>query len=175
MGMKVYTIGHSTHELDEFVHILQAYGVNFLVDIRTVPRSRRVPQFNKESLPLILKEHGIEYRHLSALGGLRNALPDSTNKAWRNMSFRGYADYMQTKEFEEGLHQLMELASEHVVAIMCAEAVPWRCHRSLVGDALLVRGVGVEDIFSATTSTPEKITNFATVDGLKITYPAEDA
>lgn len=168
----VYTIGHSTRPLPEFVEILKAYGVGMLADVRTVPRSRHVPQYNLDTLPAALGQEGISHCYLERLGGLRKTSKESPNLGWRNKSFRGYADYMQTEEFRKGIDELLALAVEGTVAIMCAEAVPWRCHRSLIGDALLVRGIEVLDIFSATKAVPEKMTSFAKVDGLEITYPA---
>ena len=159
--------------MDEFVSILKKYGVEQLVDVRTVPKSRHVPQFNSESLGVELPKHGIEYVHMKSLGGLRHAKKNSINTAWRNASFRGYADYMASDEFEQGIARLIDLAKAKPTVIMCAEAVPWRCHRSLIGDALLVRGVQVEDIMSATSSRPHKLTEFAKVDGQRITYPAD--
>jgi uncharacterized protein (DUF488 family) len=165
----VMTIGHSTHTIEEFIEILEAHGVEKIVDVRTIPKSRRNPQFNKESMPKNLGK--IKYVHLPGLGGLRHTKVDSTNKGWKKDSFRGYADYMQTEEFEENINKLIEIASKKQIAIMCAEAVPWRCHRSLIGDALLVRGIEVEDIFSKTNIKPHKLTSFANVSGLTITYP----
>src|SRR5436309_1055878 len=137
--MVISTIGHSTRTIEDFIAMLQSHSIQQVVDIRTVPRSRTNPQFNRETLPETLKLAGIAYQHLPALGGLRRARPDSVNMAWRNQSFRGYADYMQTSDFNAGLNQLIELADERSTAIMCAEAVQWRCHRSLVADALLVK------------------------------------
>ena len=137
----VFTIGHSTRPIEEFVHLLEAHGVEQLIDIRTVPRSRTNPQFNRDTLPNSLKDAGIEYLHMAELGGLRHARADSPNSAWRNASFRGYADYMQTPEFAAAIDRLIELGGRKQVAIMCAEAVPWRCHRSLVADALTARGI----------------------------------
>jgi uncharacterized protein (DUF488 family) len=169
----LYTVGHSTRPLDEFVALLNAYEIEALVDIRTVPKSRHNPQFNRDALGESLPERGIDYRHLPALGGLRHTRKDSTNRGWRNTSFRGYADYMGTAEFAAGLDELLGIAAARTTAIMCAEAVPWRCHRSLVGDALLVRGVAVVDIFDERKATPERLTEFAVVDGLTITYPDE--
>jgi uncharacterized protein (DUF488 family) len=169
----IFTIGHSTHALEEFVAMLKAHDVTLLVDVRTIPKSRRVPHFNSESLAVDLPAQGIDYVHLRALGGLRHAKKDSINTGWRNPSFRGYADYMATKEFEHGIDKLLELARARRAAIMCAEAVPWRCHRSLIGDALLIRGVQVEDIMSASITHPHKLTPFAKVRGLEVTYPAE--
>lgn len=168
----IYTIGHSTRTLDEFISILKAYHIQLLADIRTMPGSRRVPQFNEENMKPALEETGIHYIRLKKLGGLRHTTKESVNTAWRNKSFRGFADYMQTKDFEEGLGELMSSAKNKTTAIMCAEAVPWRCHRSLVGDALLVRGFEVEDIFSEKKQQPHKLTSFAKVDGLKVIYPA---
>src|SRR5664280_207200 len=146
----VMTIGHSTHTLDELIGLLQAHGATCVVDVRTVPRSRHNPQFNKTSLPSSLKKAGLGYIHLPGLGGLRHAKRDSLNRGWRNASFRGYADYMQTPEFAQSLEELIRLAKKERIAIMCAEAVPWRCHRSLIADALLVRGIRAEDIMSPT-------------------------
>lgn len=169
--MAVYTIGHSTRGLDELVEILRRFEVGLLADVRTVPRSRRVPQFNRECLPAELEPRGIGYRHLEKLGGLRHSRKDSVNRGWQNSSFRGYADYMQTDGFREGLEELIELTGQSTVAIMCAEAVPWRCHRRMIGDALLVRGFEVIDIFNETKAEPEALTGFAVVDGTAITYP----
>jgi uncharacterized protein (DUF488 family) len=168
----ILTIGHSTHTIQEFIAILQAHRVARLVDVRTIPRSRHNPQFNGDVLPQPLAAAGIEYVHMQGLGGLRHARKDSPNIGWRNASFRGYADYMQTAEFEANLEKLMELTRRERTAIMCAEAVPWRCHRSLIGDALLVRGFRVEDIMNAATATPHKLTPFAKIDGTRIVYPA---
>jgi len=171
--LTVLTIGHSTRTIEEFLSILQAHGVQLLVDVRTIPKSRRVPQFNSDALAASLREKGIEYTHLATLGGLRHTKKDSINTGWRNASFRGYADYMATQEFHEGLYRLLKLGKAKRTAIMCAEAVPWRCHRSLIGDALLVRGVHVEDIMSATSSRQHEMTSFAKVDGLTIVYPED--
>jgi uncharacterized protein (DUF488 family) len=171
--LTVLTIGHSTRTIEEFLSILKAHGVERLVDVRSIPKSRRVPQFNSDALAASLRPQGIEYVHIKNLGGLRHAKKDSVNLGWRNASFRGYADYMASDGFRDGLEQLLELASAKRTAIMCAEAVPWRCHRSLIGDALLVRGVNVEDIMSATSARPHEMTPFARVSGLNIVYPAE--
>ena len=154
----VFTVGHSTLELAKFIPILQAHGVTQIADVRSVPRSRHNPQFNRETLPDALKAAGIGYVHLPGLGGLRHTRTDSPNLAWRNASFRGFADYMQTDAFAENLEQLIELAKQEHVALMCAEAVPWRCHRSLIADALTVRGIPVEDIMSATHLQPHTLT-----------------
>jgi uncharacterized protein (DUF488 family) len=167
----VFTIGHSTRTLAELVAIFQSHDVSELADVRTVPRSRHVPQFNAETLPSALAASGIEYMSLPALGGLRKASPDSVNSAWRNASFRGHADYMQTAAFRAGLKQLIRIASAKRTAIMCAEAVPWRCHRSLIADALIVRGWRVLDLMSERSAKLHKLTDFAKVDGTRITYP----
>ena len=168
----VLTIGHSTRTLAEFIHLLQAHGVSRVVDVRTVPRSRHNPQFNKTSLPRALKKAVLGYVHMPGLGGLRHAKRDSINMGWRNASFRGYADYMQTPEFELSLNELIRLANQEQIALMCAEAVPWRCHRSLIADALLVRGIRTEDIMSPIRRTVHILTPFAKVRGTMITYPA---
>jgi uncharacterized protein (DUF488 family) len=172
--MIVSTIGHSTHPIEEFVRILAAHGIRQLVDVRTIPRSRRNPQFNRENLPASLEAAGIGYLHMPGLGGLRHPRKDSINTGWRNASFRGYADYMQTPEFDENLNDLMQLASKAPSAIMCAEAVPWRCHRSLIADALLARGVvPVLEILSATKIQPHVMTPFAKALGQQVTYPSQ--
>ncbi|HTJ77856.1 MAG TPA: DUF488 domain-containing protein [Rariglobus sp.] len=170
-SLVVMTIGHSTRTLGEFIGLLQAHAVTRVVDVRTIPRSWHNPQFNKDSLPDALKEVGLSYVHMPGLGGLRHTTPDSINMGWRNASFRGYADYMQTPEFEQSLEKLIQMAEQERVAIMCAEAVPWRCHRSLISDALLVRGIRTEDIMSLTRRTVHTLTSFATVRGTTITYP----
>jgi uncharacterized protein (DUF488 family) len=169
----VMTIGHSTRTLEEFIRLLQAHAVSRVVDVRTVPRSWHNPQFNKSSLPGSLKKVGLGYVHMPGLGGLRHAKRNSLNVGWRNASFRGYADYMQTPEFKQSLEELIRLANQDRIALMCAEAVPWRCHRSLIADALLVRGIRTEDIMSATRRTVHTLTSFAKVRGTTITYPAE--
>ncbi len=168
----ILTVGHSTRTIEEFIRLLQAHGVTQLVDVRTIPRSRHNPQFNADSLPKSLKKAGIRYVHLGGLGGLRHARRDSLNTGWRNSSFRGFADYMQTSEFEEALEKLLKISGKDPVALMCAEAVPWRCHRSLIADALLVRGIPVEHILSATNRKAHTLTTFAKVRGKRITYPA---
>jgi uncharacterized protein (DUF488 family) len=170
----VMTIGHSTHTIEEFIHLLQTHGTTCVVDVRTVPRSRHNPQFNKVSLPRSLKKAGLGYVHMPGLGGLRHTKDDSPNTGWRNASFRGYADYMQTPEFAQSLEELIRLASQDRIVLMCAEAVPWRCHRSLIADALLVRGIRTEDIMSATRRQAHTLTPFAKVRGTAITYPTED-
>jgi uncharacterized protein (DUF488 family) len=150
---------------------MKAYGVALVVDVRTVPRSRHNPQFNKENLPDALKVEGIKYLHMPELGGFRRPSADSPNLAWKNKSFRGYADYMQTREFAENLLKLVALARETCVAVMCAEAMPWRCHRSLIADALTVRRIKVKHILSESGFTNHELTPFAHVEGTKITYP----
>jgi uncharacterized protein (DUF488 family) len=168
----VLTIGHSTRTLDEFVALLKAHAVTLVVDVRTIPRSRHNPQFNEDSLPDSLKKADIGYVHVPGLGGLRHAKHNSVNAGWRNASFRGYADYMQTPEFEKQIEKLIQLAKEHRIALMCAEAVPWRCHRSLIGDALTVRGIRTEDIISPKQRRLHTLTLFAHVRGSIVTYPA---
>ncbi len=170
--LTLFTIGHSTRPLDELVQLLRAHGVEKVVDIRTVPRSRFNPQFNVERLQQGLPSHGLGYRHFPKLGGLRKPLAESANKGWRNASFRGFADYMATDEFAAGLQDLMQLAQERPTAIMCAEAVPWRCHRSLVSDALTIRGVTVRHILSQRETKGHTLTEFAHIEGERITYPS---
>lgn len=168
----VLTIGHSTRPIDDFIALLRAHGVTRIVDVRTVPRSRHNPQFNRDTLPASLQAAGIGYDHMAELGGLRRTTTASINTGWRNTSFRGYADYMQTPEFADAIERLILIAKQDRIALMCAEAVPWRCHRSLVADALLVRGVPAEDIMSATRRQLHALTSFAHVEGTRITYPA---
>ncbi|MGA2518401.1 MAG: DUF488 domain-containing protein [Thermodesulfobacteriota bacterium] len=167
----VLTIGHSTRPLEAFIDLLKIHDVEMIVDVRTVPRSRHNPQFNLDTLPEALRSVGIGYEHMSGLGGLRHALRDSPNLGWRNSSFRGFADYMQTEEFEKNLENLILLTRRERICLMCAEAVPWRCHRSLIADALQVRSLSVEHIMSKTKTQPHKLTPFARVDGTQITYP----
>ncbi len=167
----ICTIGHSTRPLEEFIELLRINEVVHVLDVRTVPRSRHNPQYGIEALPASLRAAGIGYTHLPGLGGLRHARPGSPNGAWRNASFRGYADYMQTPEFAHNIDQVMQLAAHERCALMCAEAVPWRCHRSLIADALTVRGVQVEDIVGPKARKPHKLTPWAHADGLRITYP----
>jgi uncharacterized protein (DUF488 family) len=160
--------------LDEFTGLLKAHGISLLVDVRTIPRSRHNPQFNRETLPRILAAEGIAYEHMPGLGGLRRPRKDSGNTGWRNASFRGYADYMQTEEFARNLAALTELESGQNLAIMCAEAVPWRCHRSLIADALTIRGIPVRHIVSAANAEPHQLTSFARVQGTRIIYPGPE-
>jgi len=165
------TVGHSTRTIEEFLSLLRAHGVEELIDIRTAPGSRRNPQFHREALRQSLERAGIGYRHMPELGGLRRAQPDSINTGWQNAGFRGYADYMQTPEFTEGIERLIELSREKPTAIMCAEAVPWRCHRSLVADALTARKIPVEHIMNATRRQGHKLTPYARVEGTRVWYP----
>ncbi len=167
----VLTIGHSNRTWSDFLELLRAHRVKRVIDVRSIPRSRHNPQFNRATLSKKLRAARIGYVHLRKLGGLRHARRDSPNMGWRNASFRGFADYMQTAEFEAGIHRLIKLARQKPSAIMCAEAVPWRCHRSLVGDALTVRGILVEDIMSVKRSQVHSLIPFARVQGHRITYP----
>lgn len=167
----LYTVGHSTRSFAELLALIQAHRVKHLIDIRTVPRSRHNPQFNKEAFAKALKGKRIRYTHMKELGGLRHASKDSINLGWHNASFRGYADYMQTDAFEKGLARLMKYASKAQVAIVCAEALPWRCHRSLVADALLARGWRVEHIFSKTVRKKHVMTSFAKIKAKRVFYP----
>jgi len=170
----VLTVGHSTRPLADLISLLTAHEVRHLIDVRTVPRSRHNPQFNGETLPAALQTAKIAYSHFAGLGGFRHAKPDSRNMGWRNASFRGYADYMQTPAFAQNLKSLMDLARQERVVLMCAEAVPWRCHRSLIGDALMVHGFHVEEIISQTRCQTHTLTPFAAVAGTTITYPLPD-
>lgn len=169
----IFTVGHSTLPIEDFIALLEVYGIARLADIRTVPRSRHNPQFNADALTESLRAAQIDYMPIPALGGLRHPRKDSPNNGWRNASFRGYADYMQTAEFRDALDRLMVMGRRARTAIMCAEAVPWRCHRSLVADALGVRAVPVVEILSATSYRMHERTAFAQVDGMTITYPPE--
>jgi uncharacterized protein (DUF488 family) len=169
----IFTVGHSTRSLEDLIAMLKAHAIRRVIDVRTVPRSRKNPQFNRETLPAALAESGIAYEHEPRLGGLRRARPDSPNTAWKNASFRGYADHMRTADFRQALDRLMEAGRRERLAIMCAEAVPWRCHRSLVADALTVRGVSVEHVMSAAKSQKHAMTPFARVRDGSITYPKE--
>jgi uncharacterized protein (DUF488 family) len=167
----VFTIGHSTRPFDDFVHLLKSHGVQRVVDVRTLPRSRVNPHFGIARLPGLLRAAHIHYTHLPGLGGLRRPRPASLNLGWRNDSFRGYADYMQTSAFKESLQRCLELASVERVALMCAEAVPWRCHRSLIADALVARGIDALEIASDCRVRPHALTPFAHVNGTDVTYP----
>lgn len=172
----IYTLGHSTLSLDAFLELLRHYHIECLVDVRAIPRSLHNPQFNKETLSPFLRIRRIKYFHLQDLGGLRrHAKAEQANAGWRNASFRGFADYMQTPAFGTAVDRLVQLAQARSTAIMCAEAVPWRCHRSLIGDALLLRGFQVMDIFSLSSAKPHALTPMARVEGLRISYPAPAA
>jgi uncharacterized protein (DUF488 family) len=172
-NLRIFTIGHSNRPIEEFLRLLDAHGVKRVADIRTIPRSRHNPQFNAETLAESLRGAGIDYVPMKELGGLRHAKSDSINTGWKNSSFRGFADYMQTPEFAAGIDSLINIADEKTTAIMCAEAVPWRCHRSLVADALVARGIEVDDILSVARAQPHAITSFARVVGAQITYPGQ--
>jgi uncharacterized protein (DUF488 family) len=167
----VLTIGHSTRTWKAFLELLRAHGVKRIIDVRSIPASRRNPQFNRETLRTKLRAAKIGYVYLRKLGGLRHARRDSPNMGWRNTSFRGFADYMQTSGFDAGLRRLIKLARQKRSALMCAEAVPWRCHRSLIADAFIVRGIRVEHIMSESTSLAHSLTSFGHVRRNRITYP----
>jgi uncharacterized protein (DUF488 family) len=167
----VWSCGHSTREIGAFLELLRAHGIERLVDIRTVPQSRRNPQFGQDALARSLGDAGVAYTHLRGLGGLRKPRPDSINTAWQHAGFRGYADHMQSSEFADALDDLLALGARERVAIMCAEAVPWRCHRQLLADALVARGVEVREIESASKTRPHKLTAWARVSGGRVTYP----
>jgi uncharacterized protein (DUF488 family) len=168
----VFTIGHSTRAIEDFIRLLKAHGVERVIDVRTIPRSRHNPQFNRGQLSPTLHRARMHYTYMPGLGGLRRARRDSPNRGWRNASFRGYADYMQTSAFKENLKQCMALAKRERVVLMCAEAVPWRCHRSLIADALLVKGIEVREITSGVRARPHSLTQWARVMGTRVTYPA---
>lgn len=170
----ICSIGHSNRSIEEFIELLKIHEVECVVDVRTVPKSRRNPQFHQDALPASLARAGIGYRAFPGLGGLRHPRKDSPNAAWRNKSFRGYADYMQTPEFAHSVKDLVALSRTGRCAMMCAEAVPWRCHRSMVADALAVRGVPVEHILGKHQRRPHTLTPFAHVDGTRISYPPEE-
>lgn len=169
----IFTIGHSIRPLADFIEILKAHGVQRIIDVRSIPRSRHNPQFNRATLARALRSAHIAYVHLKKLGGLRHAKVGSKNLGWHNSSFRGFADYMQTPEFQAGLDRAIKLSRARASALMCAEAVPWRCHRSLIADALLVRGFPVEDIMTLARAQPHHLTPFARVRGERITYPTD--
>jgi len=171
----VYALGHSTRTLDDLIAILEAHAITTLVDIRTIPKSRHNPQFNQDVLKEGLENRGIQYLHCRELGGLRKARKDSVNTGWKNASFRGFADYMQTRKFASAIRQLMRLAKSAPLAVLCAEGNPFRCHRSLVADALIVRGVRVFHLTGKTSVRAHTLTPFAQVHGTKITYPGSAA
>jgi uncharacterized protein (DUF488 family) len=167
----IFTIGHSTRSIDEFVELLRAHEVGMVVDVRTIPKSRHNPQFNQEDLKQSLRQKRIRYIHIKTLGGLRHAKKDSTNLGWRNTSFRGFADYMATSEFRDGLEALMKIADQKKTAIMCAEAVPWRCHRSLIADALVKEGWVVRNIMTTTSAPRHRLTPFLKMKHGQLIYP----
>lgn len=167
----IWTIGHSTRPIDEFIDFMRAHEIRLLVDVRTIPRSRHNPQFNADSLAESLKQAGLRSVHMPTLGGLRKTRKDSINNGWRNASFRGYADYMQTEEFQRALEELMAYGTDMKTAIMCAEAVPWRCHRSLIADALVMYGWKVRHILSQVKADEHRLTPFAVIDGTTVVYP----
>lgn len=169
----VYTIGHSNRPIEEFLALLREHGIERVLDIRTVPKSRHNPQFGQDQLPASLEAAGIGYAYIRELGGLRRAHRDTPNSGWRNASFRGYADHMQTQDFKEHVEEVADMAEVTRCALMCAEAVPWRCHRSMVADALTVRGVAVEHIINKGKTKPHTLTPFAHVEGTRITYPPQ--
>lgn len=168
---RIFTIGHSTRPIEEFMELLKIYGIKEVVDVRSIPKSRHNPQFNEETLKQSLQLAHIRYRRLEKLGGLRHSKKDSTNLGWHNTSFRGFADYMATPEFSEGLEALMKTASKRETAIMCAEAVPWRCHRSLIADVLIKKGWLVRDIMSRTSATKHRLTPFLKIKRGQLVYP----
>jgi uncharacterized protein (DUF488 family) len=173
-SLTVFTIGHSTRPVDEFLEILHVHGIGQVVDVRTIPRSRHNPQYNSESLAKVLASRDIQYVHMPGLGGLRHPNKDSVNTGWENASFRGFADYMQTAEFGEHINALIGRSRATPTVVLCAEAVPWRCHRSLIADALLVRGIGVKDIIGKGSAREHSLTAWAKVDGERITYPESE-
>jgi uncharacterized protein (DUF488 family) len=172
MAHTIWTIGHSTRPIEELIELLTAHEIARLVDVRTIPRSRYNPQFNREALGNSLEQAGLRYAHEPKLGGLRKSRPDSINTGWKNASFRGYADYMQTDEFRTALDELMAASRKERIAIMCAEAVPWRCHRSLISDALVSRGWTVRHIMTTKKTEPHILTTFAKLDQGILTYPS---
>ncbi len=168
----ILTIGHSTRTIEEFIHLVQVHGVSIVVDVRTVPGSRRNPKFNKAALAQSLKGVGLGYVHAPGPGAFVTRSANHPMMGWRIASFRGYADYMQTPEFEQSLEEVIDLGTRERIVLMCAEAVSWRCHRSLIADALLVRGIRAEDVMSATRRQVHELTSFAQVRGTAIRYPA---
>jgi uncharacterized protein (DUF488 family) len=169
----VYTIGHGTRTIEAFVQILQSHEIATVVDVRTITKSRHNPQYNEEDLRKSLTQKGIGYIHCSGLGGLRHTTKDSMNTAWHNESFRGYADYMQTAQFQAALQHIIDIIRQKQTVIMCAETLPWRCHRSLIGDALLLHNIAVTDVINEKSSKPHALTSFAKIDGTTITYPGD--
>lgn len=171
MSLSLWTLGHSTRPIDGFIDLLRAHQISLLIDVRTVPRSRYNPQFNRDTLAQSLRKAGLQYRHCPELGGLRKPKHDSVNDGWRNASFRGYADYMQTEAFHKAIDALMASGSQEKTTVMCAEAVPWRCHRSLIADALVSRDWDIRHIMSPEKATPHVLTSFAHVEKGRLTYP----
>lgn len=185
--MTIYTIGHSTRALDEFIALLRAHDITQVADVRTVPKSRRHPHFSREALERSLPAAGVAYRHFGELGGLRKPRKDSRNIGWRHQGFRGYADYMETEDFERGVDALLAWADNREparsednafheahrrrTAVMCAEGVWWRCHRQLIADALVARGIHTCHIVSSSPAKPHKITEFARIVGTRVSYP----
>jgi uncharacterized protein (DUF488 family) len=167
----IYTVGHSTRNIEDFVDLLRKYQIEAVVDVRKIAKSRHNPQYSEAILRKSLEEHNIAYVRLEGLGGLRHTSKETINMAWKNLSFRAYADYMQTPQFADSIEQLINIAAEKQTVIMCAEAVPWRCHRSLIGDALLIRNITVDDIINEKSCRPHKLTPFAQVVGNTIIYP----
>lgn len=179
MVKELYTIGHSNHQIDVFLNLLYAYQIDQLIDIRAFPQSRFCPWFNQTALASILEKSNVVYHHLEELGGRRKALPSSINEGWKNKSFRGYADYMQTQVFDEAIERLNKLiANQNRTVMMCAEAEPWRCHRSLVSDAEVARGMKVMHILSKASLKPHELTSFAFIDRtrkpIKVFYPGKN-
>jgi len=172
MAPTLWTIGHSTRPIDELIELLKAHGIALLMDVRTVPRSRHNPQFNSQALAASLTDAGVTYHHVPELGGLRKSRPGSINTGWKNASFRGFADYMQTDGFSRALEEFMAYGERERTAVMCAEAVPWRCHRSLIADALVSRGWTVRHIMTLTKADEHKLTPFAKLENGVLTYPA---
>lgn len=168
---RVLTIGHSTHTAERFLELLQAHGVTLVIDVRRFPYSRRHPHFSHEALSVFLQSHGIAYRHFPNLGGRRRPQPDSPNTGWRVPSFRAYADYMRSPDFQQALQEVIALAKKDVAAIMCAESQWWRCHRQLIADALVARGVEVAHIMSTSAPAVHELTSFARIDGSDVLYP----
>jgi len=169
---QIFTVGHSTRTAAEFLALLQAHGITGVADVRTIPRSRRHPHFSSDALTASLSDHGIAYVHLPGLGGLRKPRRDSPNGGWKNESFRGYADHMQTPAFGQGLDALLAFSEDRRVAVMCAEAKWWQCHRQLIADALSARGIDVRHILSRAAPAPHELTSFANVAGSAVSYPA---
>lgn len=174
MSQHIYTIGHSTLSIEDFIDVLQYYKIDMLIDVRTIPRSRHNPQYNEDALKIVLKESHIKYKHISKLGGLRHTTKSSINTGWRNLSFRGFADYMQTSFFWEGIEEVEELGKKYNVAIMCAEVLPWRCHRSLIADAFTFSKWKVFHIISKKSAPLHKLTPFLRIKKGQFIYSEEE-